>query len=40
MGGKYPPKHGQNTQNALLGTNISPKKAHLKIIFLFPSWDM
>ena len=24
----------------LLGTNISPKKALLKIIFLFPRWDM
>ena len=26
--------------NTLLGTNISPTKAFLKMIFLFPGWDM
>ena len=36
MGGKKPP-----TQiDTLLGTNISPEKSILKMIFLFPRWDM
>ena len=26
--------------DTLLGTNISPTKAFLKMIFLFPGWDM
>jgi len=27
-------------QFTLLGTNISPEKSILKMIFLFPRWDM
>ena len=33
---------GRNSapKNTLFGTNISPKQALLKLIFLFPRWDM
>ncbi len=31
---------GLRVSLALLGTNISPNKALLKMIFLFPRWDM
>jgi len=29
-----------NWSDTLQGINISPDKAYLKMIFLFPSWDM
>ena len=30
----------QTSDHTLLGTNISPPKGSLKMIFLFPRWDM
>ena len=33
-------KPGPNHMTTLQGTNISHQKSHLKMIFLFPRWDM
>ena len=33
-------KHNNHTNHTLQGTNISPKNVILKMIFLFPRWDM
>ena len=35
-----PNVHDKWVISTLLGTNISPQKALLKMIFLFPRWDM
>ena len=35
-----PLNSGLRIYNTLLGTNISPEKSILKMIFLFPRWDM
>ena len=37
---KTPQKNSVQVRDTLLGTNISPTKALLKIIFLFSRWDM
>ena len=37
----FPPIFGENPKKSTLqGTNISPKNGVLKMIFLFPRWDM
>jgi len=37
---RFARKTGGKRSSTLLGTNISHQKVLLKIIFLFPRWDM